>query len=85
MVLYILNGNEPRHLSFITSFNIIQIKPSIHVLHNRLENYEIMISPLEMNDLESLFHANMSNFGYKGDMNRNFRSHFDGGNENNNL
>lgn len=44
-----------------------------------------MISPLEMNDLESLFHANMSNFGYKGDMNRNFRSHFDGGNENNNL
>lgn len=43
MILYILNGLGPRYLTFVTTFNMTQVKPYVGVLYNQLENFERML------------------------------------------
>lgn len=55
MVLHILNYLGPRYLTFITIFNMSQIKPYVGVLHNQLEIFEIILVSSEENVQESSF------------------------------
>lgn len=55
LVLYVLNGNGPRYLTFVTSFNMTQNRPSINILHSLLENYERMLGTSDKTDHDSIF------------------------------
>lgn len=39
LVLYILNFLGPKYLTFITTFNMTQLRPSMRILHNQLESF----------------------------------------------
>lgn len=61
MVLYILNGLGPQYLTFVTTFNMIQVKLSTGVLHNQLENFDIILSVFEGVNQYSIFQTNVAN------------------------
>lgn len=62
MALYILHGLSPRYLTFITTFNMTQVRPSLRVLQNQLENFERMLLATKRAVQESVFQANSTNF-----------------------
>lgn len=61
IVLYILNGLGSRYLTFVTTFNMTQVKTSVGVLHNKLEIFDRILLALEGCVQEStIFHANVA-------------------------
>lgn len=55
VVLYVFNGLGPRYLTFVTSFNMTQTRPSISILYSLLENYERMLATSNKSDQDLAF------------------------------
>lgn len=54
LILYILNGLSPKYISFKTTFNVTQFRPSIGSLHSQLESYERILLVTDSLDQESV-------------------------------
>lgn len=55
MVLYVFNGLGHRYLTFVTTFNMTQVKPFVGMLHNQLKNFERMLLAYEGVNQDLLF------------------------------
>lgn len=62
LVLYILNGLGPWHLTSMTTFNMNQICPSVWILHNQLKSYERMLLVFKGMHQEYVVQENVTHF-----------------------